>query len=182
VSDLPGFKAVLRRFKATAPEVQARLPELERLLKEFSWQVCVSYMSMKIEIAKHLTLYCGIVKLHHADAQLTWGAVERCYMSRKDFKNLFETVFNSALPAAILSDLESFEDVRDKVMHGKEVDTAKMRKAMGNALDFAETLNAHLWTAAGFRPFSDLRGFKGRAQSLDKSTSRWILKGMSLPA
>ena len=43
-------------------------------------------------------------------------------------------------------------------------------------------MNDWVYQAAGVRPFGDKRGFKGRAEALDKSTTRWILKGMGLPA
>ena len=33
---------------------------------------------------------------------------------------------------------------------------------------------------AEFRPFGDLRGFKGRGQPLERTTTRWVLKGMGM--
>ena len=53
-----------------------------------------------------------------------------------------------------------------------------MREALVDVIEYAETLNAELKASAGFEPFGDLRGFKGRAKSLDDATSRLVLKGL----
>jgi hypothetical protein len=53
-----------------------------------------------------------------------------------------------------------------------------MREAHIDVIEYAEALNEDIEEIAGFSPFGDLRGFKGRAEPLDNSTSRWLLKGL----
>ena len=83
------------------------------------------------------------------------------------------------IPKKLVSSIEEAESVRDDVMHGSSKSAPKKRKAIGIVLRYAEEMNEFVDDEAGIRPFSDdLRGFKGRASSLDKKTTRWILKGM----
>jgi len=66
-------------------------------------------------------------------------------------------------------------------MHGKSVSDPDKRKAISLALHYAEGMNRLIAVTKnlGFRPFTgDLRGFIGALGFLDKSTTRWILKGM----
>ncbi|NZA03056.1 hypothetical protein H0I39_17405 [Ottowia beijingensis] len=74
--------------------------------------------------------------------------------------------------------IKKAERVRDRVIHGKQVSDPDMRQAIIDVIEYAKALNKDLKAAAGFEPFGDLRGFKGRAQSLEKSTTIWLLKGL----
>lgn len=127
-----------------------------------------------------MTIYCGVVKLHKVDPGLARGAVDRHHLGRKGFYALYETVYGAKIPTAACDLLERAETVRDKIMHGKTVTEADKRKAIVDVLAFAEQLDDKTYQLGQIRPFGDLRGFKGRAVALDKSTSRWILKGMNL--
>ena len=72
------------------------------------------------------------------------------------------------------------EKVRDLILHGKQVSEVDKRKAVVDVLEYAKSFNAEVSRIAGFKPFGSLKGFKGRGQPLDKSTSRWVLKGVGL--
>lgn len=61
------YKGVLAEFKKKAADVQAYFPDYESLLRDYSWDVSVSYVFSRIKGAKHWTIYCGIVKLHRTD-------------------------------------------------------------------------------------------------------------------
>ena len=102
-------------------------------------------------------------------------------MTRKEFRDKFTVVFGSSIPDAISNTLGKAETVRDRVMHGKKATDSDKRNAVANVIDYADKLNGHVHGIAGFRPFGDLRGFKGAGKSLDKSTTRWVLKGMGFP-
>lgn len=169
---------VCKVLRTCPPTVQGYFPSLQKLLDELPWEVCVSYVFYRLELAKHMTLYCGIVKLHRTDAVLTRRLVDAHHMSRGEFKSLFETIFGAPVPATQLAILESAEKTRDRVMHGKRVAVAEMRQAVVDVLRFATDFNAHVAGVAGFKPFGDLRGFKGRAKPLSRQTSRWVLRGM----
>jgi len=52
---------------------------------------------------------------------------------------------------------------------------ADKRKAVVDILEYAEAFNAELQDIAGFRPFGSLKGFKGRAVSLDNWRVSWAV-------
>ena len=120
------------------------------------------------------------MKLHRTDSTLTRNAIDAHYMSRRDFRDFYCTIVGKRITDAVLEPLAKAEAIRDRVMHGKRVDQPDFREAIVSIIDFAEGFNALAMAHAGFRPFSDLRGFKGAGKSLDRSTTRWILKGMGL--
>ncbi len=127
-----------------------------------------------------MTIYCGIVKLHGTDAELTWKLVEADHMSRPRFRELFQVAFGRPLDDALSKKLSAAEKIRDKIIHGKDWTDAQAREALVDILDFAEGFDAFVKEIGAFSPFSDLRGFKGRKESLLKSTSQWVLRGMGL--
>ena len=101
-------------------------------------------------------------------------------MTRDGFRDLYETTFAKRLEQPVANKIAEAEKVRDRILHGKTVSEADKRKAIVDILEYAEAFNAAVHDIARFKPFGSLRGFKGRAKTLDKSTSRWILKGIGL--
>ena len=138
-------------------------------------------MFSRLEQAHRMTLYCGIVKLHKADGMLVRQSLNDFDLTRKGFREMMPIVFGKKAPQC-MERLKKAEEVRDKVLHGKEATEKELREAISNILGYAIEMNDWVYQAAGVRPFGDKRGFKGRAEALDKSTTRWILKGMGLPA
>jgi hypothetical protein len=176
------YKQVLDHFKAAPADVQASFPAFLDLAQKYPWDVSVSYVFSRVEAVKHVTIYCGIVKLHWTDADLTRDLVEKDHMSRGRFKDLFKTVFGTPIKKELLDQLAEGETIRDKVAHGKEWSPAEVRRALKHTFDFATGFNAFVEETAGFRPFGDLRGFKGRRESLPKETTKWVLRGMGIPS
>lgn len=91
---------------------------------------------------------------------------------------MFKHVFGKPIEGSVRGSLKEAEKVRDKVMHGKRPLDINIRMAIVQVLEFAQSYNKFVNDIAGFKPFGDLRGIKGRAAALDKSTTRWVLKGM----
>jgi hypothetical protein len=168
----------VNRLASSTHEVQRYFPHAPKLAKEFPWEVCLAYMFARVELAHNMAIYCGTVKLHRADAELARKAVMQQHMTREGFRDLFKAIYQHAIPDAALAKLADAEGVRDKVLHGKSASDGDMRKAVVRVVEYAEAFNAFSRGVAGVMPFDDLRGFKGRAKSLDKSTTRWLLKGM----
>lgn len=175
VKSKPGL---LNRFNAAPPEIRSYFEHVPKLIDEFPLDVCLSYVFAQLERAQNAILYCGVVKLHRADAALAKTTIDVHRMTRPDFKAKFETVFAKPIPSATSDLLQKAEEARDRVMHGKKTTDDEKRNAVASVLDYAEAINGLVSGSAGFKPFGDLRGFKGAAQSLDKSTTRWLLKGM----
>lgn len=172
------YKALLKKYNACQPGLQAYFSHLPDLIEKYPFEVALAYLFLRTELAQNRTLYCGVVKLHHANTQVASSGLDSQHLTRDGFLELYSKVFGENLPASVSGKLKAAEKIRDKVIHGKNVTAPKMREAIWDVLDYAEHMNAHLQSKAGFQPFGDLRGFKGRGIPLDKSTSRWLLKGI----
>jgi len=175
----PGsWRGVVNRFKQAPKEVQKYFEYLLPLAGQFPGQVILPYLFSRIEYGHNMTIYCGVVKLHRADADLTWNVIDKQHMTRDQFRKLFTTVFGGSIPKAIYEQLEVAERVRDKVIHGHYVADKEIRKAVVSVLGYAEHFNNLVRKLAGFPAFGKYSGFKGRGKSLDRTTTRWLLKGM----
>lgn len=174
------YKGVLERFAALPQPIREYFWSVEDLVRAYPWEISIAHVFSQIERAKHMTIYCGIVKLHSTDAELTWRLVEADHMSRGRFRELFEVAFGRPIPDALAAKLSAAEKVRDKIIHGKDWNDAQAREALCDAFEFAEGFDVFLREAGGFSPFGDLRGFKGRGEALSKETSHWVLRGMGL--
>lgn len=180
---VPSYKAVINRYRSTSPEVQDYFPYLETLVQKVSqenrfWEISLAYMFIRVETAQNMLLYCGTVKLHRANAKVARSVVDNQHLKRDTFPVLFENVFGKHLKGSIIGKIEGAEKIRNKVIHGKSVSPAEMRTAIVDILEYAECLNRFVCEIAGFKPFDDLRGFKGRGQPLDAKTTRWLMKGL----
>lgn len=176
------YLQVLKIFESKPRIIQDYFENLPSLIRDYWWDISISYMFSKMESAKHSTLYCGIVKLHWTDASLTRELLDRDHISRSRFKELFRIVFGKPIDAAILGKLSAAEAIRDKVAHGKILTQAEARQSIADALEFAALFDEYVFGLATFHPFGDLRGFRGRKEGLSKSTTRWVLRGMGIPA
>ena len=141
----------------------------------------ISYVFTRVERAKRRTLYCGIAKLHWCEASVTNALVDREHLTRSRFIELFKTIFARPIPVDLVKKLKDAEAVRDRAAHGsRDWTEAQARKCLIDVIDFAVGFNEFVKEEAGFRPFGDLRGFKGRASPLPKATTMWVLKGMGV--
>lgn len=179
VKTLIGLK---KKYQKSPAKVQAYFPHFENLVAGFPYDVALSYVFGLVELAQNMTLYCGIVKVHRGDASMARSAVDAHHMTRKEFREKVSVIYGKQIPATTTVKLDKAEKIRDKVMHGKQCSEADKRTALALVLEYAAEVNAFLDKEAGVEPFGSLQGFKGRAKALDKSTTRWILKGMGFGA
>ncbi|MHB8174035.1 MAG: hypothetical protein ACYDFU_06200 [Nitrospirota bacterium] len=174
---IPGLK---KYYNGLSNEVKHYFNDFDKLL-DFNPEIVLAYVFFRIEKGQRTTLYCAARKLHKAESTLTWAALNSHHMTRSEFKKLFEVIFGYKIDGKILDLLDPSEKARDKLMHGANVSQRELVGGIAHALQYAEEMNAFINQKAGFKPFnSSLRGFVGRLQSLDKPTTRWILKGMGL--
>jgi len=171
---------ILKRYNALPGEIKTYFVHFPKLAQEFPWDVSISYMFSLIELAHNMTIYCGVVKLHRVNNSLARAAVNNHHMTRDGFRDLYKTIFGKPIKTPLTEKLVEAEKTRDFILHGKNVSEEKKRKAIVDILEYAVEFNNAVNEIAGFKPFGSLQGFKGRAESLDKSTSRWILKGVGL--
>jgi hypothetical protein len=133
-----------------------------------------------LEIAHNMALYCGVVKLHRAQSEVAWTAINSLHITRQGYRDLYKTVFGKPLKNEIIRKITEAEKIRDNVMHGKDVTQAEMRTAVLRLIEYSEQFNEFTFQIASFKPLGRLKGFKGRAEPLNKSTTRWLLKGMKI--
>ncbi|MEO1920079.1 MAG: hypothetical protein ABGW81_10330 [Paracoccaceae bacterium] len=76
-------------------------------------------------------------------------------MTRPRFRELYKSITGKAVEVEAINFSKLAEKVRDQILHGKDVSGG-----------------------AEFKPFDNIKGFKGAAKTLDKSTSRWVLTGI----
>jgi hypothetical protein len=174
----PGLRNL---FDGLTPDIQAYFNEFRELIaSNFSLEIVLAYVFFRLEQGQHMALFCGARKLHRLDGELTWKAIDSQHMIRDAFHKYFETIYGAALPKDVRDIVQPAEAIRDRLMHGKGTEPAQLREAISRVLQYAEQINVFLdQRRVGFHPFcGDLRGFVGRLESMDKATSRWVLKGM----
>lgn len=172
-------KAGLKRaYTGCSDEVRQYFKHLPTLLDDYPMEVCLAYVFARLELAQNMALYCGAVKIHKVNAEVARNVIGTHHLTRKGFIELYKTVFDLDLPKEAHDDLKSAEETRDHVMHGKQTSDDRIRNAIARVLEYAEEINKQLNLKHELKPFGDLRGFSGRAQKLDKRTSRFLLKGM----
>lgn len=172
--------ALIAHFNGFPEGLKKYFEHLPALARGFPWEVPLTYQFARVELAHRRTLYCGAVKVHRADPELAWTAVRNQHITRKSFPGLFALILEHDLDPAIGSLIAGAESIRDDVMHGKNVDEAKMRNAVAQVLDYSHAYNEFVDSKVRFRPFGDLRGFSGRARKYNQSTSRVLLRGLGL--
>ena len=179
---VPGsWRGVRNQLQDAPGDVQAHFAPAEELIERYPLAVSLSYMFSRLEQAHLMALYCGVVKLHRVDKELARAAIDRFENRPTDFRALFQNVFGEGLPKALIKTLQDAQDVRNNYVHGKSVNNRDFRKALVAMIEYATRFNNKCDELGEFRPFGRLQGFKGAGASLDKSTSRWVLKGIGLP-
>jgi hypothetical protein len=173
------YKGVRTLYDAQPDEIRRYFEHLPYLItSQTLYDVALAYLFSRVERAHRRALYCGITKRHAANSEFTDEVVRKEYLTRAGFKTLFKAVFDEDFPDSLSTLIEHAEQMRDTGMHGRETSDADMRRAIHDVFAYAREFNALVNRLEGFQPFGDLRGFKGRAESLEKRTTRWILKGM----
>ena len=176
--DARNYRQVLDCYNSLPAPIKKYFREFAGLVTRYSWEVSYAYIFSRIELAKNMTIYCSIVKLHKTNAELTRKIVNEWRLERRQFYYLFKNITKKHIPKSIREKLEAGEKVRDKIVHGKQWKDSEVRTGLIQTFNFANEFNDFVFKVAGFKPFGNLRGFKGRAGTLSMATTRWILKGM----
>ena len=180
--DVPArWRGVRKRLQEAPSEVQRYFEPAAELIEHYPWEVSLSYLFSRVERAHLMAIYCGVVKLHRANAKLARTAVDLFQNTRGEFHGLFANVFGQEIPRRLQKTLDVAQKVRERVLHGKTVEESDYRMAIAAVIQDAAGFNDVCHQKGGFQPFGDLRGYKGAGSSLDVSTSRWVLKGIGLP-
>lgn len=174
------YKQVIALVESTSPSVRAYFEAVTELIEHYEWDVSISYTYARIETIKRRTLFVGLVRKHRADAEYTDKELDREFLTRSRFKQLFSIVYGRDIPKDIIEILERGEAVRDRVAHGKWLVDAQARQCLADAFQFADRLNEFVFECVKTRPIGSLQGFKGAASALPRETTYWVLKGMGV--
>ncbi|MBS0126226.1 hypothetical protein [Thetidibacter halocola] len=175
---VPRRQTLCDKFDSLDDEIRRSFQHFPKLFNDFPAEVSLIHLFSKIETAQVKALYCGIVKLHRVNAQLAANALDNWEITRPGFRDKYKSVFNKELKKEVHERLLHAEKARDNIVHGKQVKDGAVRQALFDVFEYATLFSAQVKSDAGFTPFGKLTGFKGRASSLDKATSRWVLMGM----
>ena len=157
--------------------IQKYFEYLPELIKG-DYEIAIAYLFFKIEQGQNRLLYGGAVKLFAADIEVARNIVNYHHLTRDGFKQIYKNIFNKSLPDSIIKQLKEAEKTRDKVVHGKQVKEDQLRQAITDCLIYAKLVNEEIKKIASFEPFGDMRGFKGRKESLSKDVTHFLLKGL----
>lgn len=172
-------KGVLKAFKQS--NVSHYFGSSKDLIEQgFNFEIAIAYMFTLVEQSQRDALVYGAMKLHRLNGYLTRAAVNRLDITRRNFPEYFETVYGKRLGKDVLSKIEYAEKIRDRILHGKKPSEAEKRKAICDILAYFEAYRDRIREIAGFDLAGSMTGFTGRAASLDRKVTGWILKGMGL--
>ena len=156
-------------------------PCSDLLTDKYRYEVVISYMFSRIEIAHREVLYFGVVKLHQVDSKLARTIINEYDLQRGDFRTKFEQIYGYRMPPELRETIESAEKVRDRILHGKKnKEAGDMGRAILDAMDYLTGLNDLLYDKSGIWIAGNRRGMMGSRESHSKATSKWILMGMGL--
>jgi hypothetical protein len=176
-------RQVITEFESKPEKIRSYFQHLVDLIEKYPWDISLGYVFSKIEDAKRVSLYFGIVRLHNANATVTRDWVRDHYLNRDHFLKLFCTIYGKPIPDSTLSLLERTENIRDKVAHAQNWSDSDARHAIVDALKFAESFNDLIRNLGVTEPFNgDKRGWRGAATGLPVDTSLWILRGIAAAA
>lgn len=172
---------LLKRFNEHHEDVVSYFdPCADLLTNNYRYQVVISYMFSRIEIAHREALYFGVVKLHNVDRKLASTAIDKYDLTRKDFRAKLEQIYGYHIPNELREKIESAENARDRILHGKKIKKSEMAHAILDTMVYFNGLNDLLYEKSEIWLAGDRTGFKGRGASHSAATSNWILRGMGL--
>lgn len=179
MASIPTYKALQRCYDLKSEQVKNHFEHLPKLIADgLSYEIAIAYVFLKIEQAQNRALFGGVVKVHRCDSEFARRLMNFQHLTRDGFKELYQNVFGRALRQVTVDLMTDAEKTRDKVIHGKNVTDSELRGAIADVLEYAEAFNAEVNDSAGFKPLGSMRGFKGRAEPLDKRTSKWLMRGL----
>ena len=144
-------RALENQFDELPPKIREYLKELPQLLSaDFSLDVSLAYVFARVELAHNMTLYCGVVKLHHANSMIARSVIDAQHITREKFGKYMDTVLGSRVPETVREFLQKAEDTRDDVMHGRKRSERDKREAIANVIKYAKAYNAFVGVMSHF--------------------------------
>jgi hypothetical protein len=151
------------------------------LLKVSKPGPALAYCFQQIEAGHRVTLYALLLRKYRTKSDLSWKAVDRLDITRKNFPEFYKKLAGKSFDQNLRDMIGPAEKVRDRIIHGKEVSDVDVLAAITVCLRYAEAVNKDCKAVAGFAPFGDLRGVtSSKVPKLDPDISRLVIKGLGL--
>lgn len=172
------YKGLIKKRQACSQPVRDYYASLDSLVTDYVYEISIAYCFLKLEQAYNRALYGGVRKVRKVHTDIARSILDKQHLTRDGFLTLYQATFDKPLSDEVQKKIKYAEKIRDRIIHGKGVEDKDARHCLSDVLDFSEGLESEVQASASFSPFGDMRGVTGRATSLDKSTSRLVMKGL----
>ncbi len=174
-----GFKNIVNKYnRQLQPNVKNHLaifPKIVATNDKDTLDMLAAYLFMKIEAGQRRIIYVGVIKKRNTNRVVARTILTEFKMYRPQFNAKYLALSGGNIDNEIIKLGDDITPIRNRLLHGKIVDTSKKVKAIKDALDYIKLLNAQTFIDFEFQPFSDLTGFNGRRITDDDATSRQTL-------
>jgi hypothetical protein len=176
---IPTYIALNKFYEKRTQEVKGYFDHLPDIIgNDLPYEISLAYVFLKCEQAQNRALYGAVVKLHRGRKDFVSRVMNYQHLTRDGYKEIYKNVLGASISDDTAKKLKEAEKTRDKVIHGKDVPDNDLREAIADVLEYAEMFNSEVYDIAGFKPFGSMKGFKGRADSLDNRTTKWVMRGL----
>ncbi|MCC5969315.1 MAG: hypothetical protein JJU15_05160 [Pararhodobacter sp.] len=175
------YKGLKDIYDGMDQDVRVYLSKLEPLLANGNnYEIALAYCFMKLEEGHHRALKCGLVRIHECDSKKVDTELEKQHFTSEKYATIFKNVFSSGIPIQAKDHLSKAQDIRNKIIHGKNTTNPKRREAIYHSIEYMKLLGAFVKEKTQKNPYGDLRGLKGRKALLPAKSTIWMLKGFGL--
>ena len=172
-------RGLVNLYNSRSSEIKSHFEHLPSLLDKFPMEVALGYTFHRLELGQTMALYIGVVKEYRANTKEARKVIDAHNMTRKNFMDLYHSIYNIAISPSAISGLRTAEKTRDTIMHGGVSTEERMRNAIARVLEYGGAVNKQLNTKFKIKPFSgNYKGFAGSLKKLDARTTGFMLKGM----
>jgi hypothetical protein len=176
---IPNVRALRAHFDGKPRYVREFFWHMPDLIAESAkFEIALAYSFLRTELAQNRTLYGGALRLYQAHSEVAQSLIDAQHLTRATFKELYKNTFGKAVSGSVEANFDNAQRVRNRIIHGKTVPTPDIRNALAAIFDYASGLDQEVFAIANFHPFGDMRGIRGRQGSLNKKTTRWLMKGL----
>jgi len=162
-------------------DVRYYLNKLEPLLDNGNnYEIAVSYCLTKLEEGHYRSLKCGLVRIHECDSKTVDTELDKHHFTAETYAMAFKNVFSSSIPTQATVHLAKAQEIRNRIIHGKNTTNPKRREAIYHVIEYMRIIGALVEEKTATNPYGDLRGLKGRKTLLSSKSSIQILKGLGL--
>ncbi|NNE36590.1 MAG: hypothetical protein HKN13_15255 [Rhodothermales bacterium] len=174
-------QAVVDAYNEATARTKEHFRHVPSLIEQYKPEVAVGYVFDCASAAHNATIVAGLVTKHKAHRAVAREVAVFQECAWDEFHYEYQTVFGSVIPEAVSILFGEANELRRALLSGKRVSSKDQCGLIIQMLQYADALDEFVYADARIHPFADLSSAKPRGSSLDKSSTRWVLKGMGFP-